>query len=44
MFKHQNIEREKVVAEQLNGRFAMIDFMAAIGAYFATSQIIPGIV
>ncbi len=44
MSKSKNIEREKVVAEQLNGRFAMIGFIAAIGAYLTTGQIIPGIV
>ena len=30
-------------AEKLNGRFAMIGVMAAIGAYALTGQIIPGI-
>ena len=44
MSKSKNIEREKVVAEQLNGRFAMIGFIAAIGAYLTTGQIIPGII
>lgn len=29
--------------ERLNGRLAMIGIVAAIGAYFATGQIIPGI-
>jgi hypothetical protein len=29
--------------EKLNGRFAMIGFVAAIGAYALTGQIIPGI-
>ena len=38
------IEKEKVVAEKLNGRFAMIGFIAAIGAYLTTGQIIPGFV
>ena len=38
------IENEKVVAETLNGRFAMIGFIAAAGAYLATGQIIPGFV
>ena len=38
------IEKEKIVAEQLNGRFAMIGFIAAIGAYLTTGQIIPGLV
>ena len=30
-------------AEELNGRAAMIGFIAAIGAYITTGQIIPGI-
>ena len=30
-------------AELLNGRLAMIGWMAAIGAYITTGQIIPGI-
>jgi hypothetical protein len=30
-------------SEKLNGRLAMIGIMAAIGAYLATGQIIPGI-
>ena len=44
MAKSKAIEKEKVVAEQINGRFAMLGFMAAIGAYLTTGQIIPGIV
>ena len=30
-------------AEQLNGRFAMLGVIAAIGAYALTGQLIPGI-
>ena len=30
-------------AEQLNGRFAMMGIIAAIGAYAVTGQLIPGI-
>jgi hypothetical protein len=30
-------------AEKLNGRLAMLGIMAAMGAYFATGQVIPGI-
>ena len=37
------IEKEKLVAEKLNGRLAMLGFVAAIGAYATTGQIIPGI-
>lgn len=30
-------------AERLNGRLAMIGFVAAVGAYFVTGQVIPGV-
>ena len=30
-------------AEQLNGRFAMMGIIAALGAYAVTGQIIPGV-
>ena len=42
--KIKSVEKEKIVAEQLNGRFAMIGFIAAVGAYLTTGQIIPGFV
>ena len=38
------VEKEKVVAETLNGRFAMIGLIAAVGAYLTTGQIIPGFI
>ena len=38
------IEKEKIVAEKLNGRFAMLGFTALIGAYLTTGQIIPGLI
>ena len=38
------VEKEKVFAETLNGRFAMIGLIAAVGAYLTTGQIIPGFV
>ena len=38
------VEKEKVFAETLNGRFAMIGLIAALGAYLTTGQIIPGFV
>jgi len=44
MTSPKKIEKEKIVAEQLNGRFAMLGFVAALGAYLTTGQIIPGIV
>ena len=30
-------------AEKLNGRAAMVGFIAAVGSYLATGQVIPGI-
>ena len=38
------VEKEKIIAEKLNGRFAMIGFIALVGAYLTTGQIIPGMV
>ena len=38
------VEKEKIVAEKLNGRFAMIGFIALMGAYFTTGQISPGFI
>ena len=40
----KTVEKEKAVAETLNGRFAMIGLIAAVGAYLTTGQIIPGFV
>ena len=40
----KTVEKEKAVAEKLNGRFAMMGFIALIGAYLTTGQIIPGFV
>ena len=40
----KTIEKEKVVAEKLNGRFAMMGFIDLIGAYLTTGQIIPDFV
>ena len=44
MPKSKLVEKEKILAEQLNGRVAMIGFIAAIGAYLTTGQIIPGFI
>tara|TARA_A100001388_G_scaffold256973_1_gene222493 strand:+ start:411 stop:551 length:141 start_codon:yes stop_codon:yes gene_type:complete len=38
------IEKEKVVAEKINGRFAMLGFIALVGAYLTTGQIVPGLI
>ena len=44
MNEAKKVEKGKIVAEKLNGRFAMIGFIALIGAYLTTGQIIPGFV
>ena len=44
MSKIKSVEKEKIIAEKLNGRFAMIGFIAAVGAYLTTGQIILGFV
>ena len=44
MKKTKTVEKEKVLAEKLNGRIAMMGFIALVGAYLTTGQIIPGIV
>ena len=36
-------EREKVVAERINGQAAILGCVALMGAYATTGQIIPGI-
>ena len=41
MNETKTVEKEKIVAEKLNGRFAMIGFIALICAYLITGQIIP---
>ena len=38
------VEKEKIVAEKLTGRFAMLGFIALVGAYLTTGQIIPGFI
>ncbi len=40
----KGVEKEKLVAEKLNGRLAMIGIIAGIGAYLTTGQLIPGFV
>ena len=44
MTNTKTVEKEKVIAEKLNGRFAMIGFIALVGSYLTTGQIIPGMV
>jgi hypothetical protein len=38
-----NYETHNEKAEKLNGRFAMMGVIAALGAYAVSGQIIPGI-
>ena len=40
---HNHDHAQWHVAEETNGRLAMIGFVAALGSYFFTGQIIPGI-
>ena len=40
----KEVETQKVVAETLNGRLAMLGIIAGIGAYLTTGQLIPGFV
>ena len=40
----KEIEAQKVFAEKLNGRLAMLGMIAGLGAYLTTGQIIPGFV
>ena len=40
----RNIDPQKVKAEKLNGRFALLGVIALVGAYITTGQIIPGVV
>ena len=35
----KGVEKEKLVAEKLNGRLAMIGIIAGIGAYLTTGQL-----
>ena len=41
---NRNIDPQKVKAEKLNARFALLGVIALVGAYATTGQIIPGIV
>ena len=42
--KIKTIEKEKIVAEKLNGRFALLGVIALVGSYVTTGQFIPGMV
>ena len=40
----RNIDPQKIIAEKLNGRFALLGLTALVGTYITTGQIIPGVV
>ena len=40
----KEVEKQKLVAEKLNGRLAMLGIIAGIGEYLTTGQLIPGFV
>ncbi len=40
----RNIDPQKVSAEKINGRFALIGLIALVGAYISTGQIVPGVI
>ncbi len=39
----RNIYPQKISAENLNGRFALLEVIALVVAYISSGQIIPGI-
>tara|TARA_B100001115_G_C15798668_1_gene394667 strand:- start:297 stop:440 length:144 start_codon:yes stop_codon:yes gene_type:complete len=39
----RNIETQKIIAEKINGRFALLGVIALVSSYVTTGQIIPGI-
>ena len=39
-----NIDPQKIRAEDLNGRFALVGIIALVGAYITTGQIVPGVI
>ena len=40
----RNIDPQKISAEKLNGRFALVGVIALVGAYISTGQIVPGVI
>ena len=40
----RNIDPQKVSAEKINGRFALVGVIALLGAYISSGQIVPGII
>jgi len=42
--KSRNIDPQKIRAENLNGKFALVGLIALVGAYITTGQIVPGVI
>ena len=40
----RSIDPQKIKAEVLNGKFALVGVIALVGAYITTGQIVPGII
>ena len=40
----RKIDPQKITAEKINGRFALLGVIALVGSYITTGQIIPGMV
>ena len=40
----RKVDPQKISAEKLNGRFALLGVVALVGAYISTGQIVPGII
>ena len=40
----RNIDPQKITAEKINGRFALLGIIALVGSYITTGQIIPGMI
>ena len=40
----RNIDHQKIRADNLNGRFALVGLIALVGAYITTGQIVPGVI
>ena len=40
----RKVDPQKLRAETLNGKFALVGLIALVGAYITTGQIVPGII
>tara|TARA_R100000231_G_scaffold90093_1_gene68064 strand:+ start:131 stop:262 length:132 start_codon:yes stop_codon:yes gene_type:complete len=41
---NKSVEKQKLIAERINGQLAMLGVIAAVGAYLTTGQLIPGFI